>query len=39
MAYRLGRQVPGGLEAAVRIDAALMAEVLVLQQENTVLRP
>jgi len=37
-AYRLGRRALGVLGAAARSDGALMAQVLVLRQQNAVLR-
>lgn len=38
VAYRLDRRLLGVLGAAAHCDSALMAEVLVLRQENAVLR-
>jgi len=38
MAYRLGRRVLGVLGTVARSDGALMAEVLALRHETTVLR-
>jgi len=38
IAYRLGRRMLGLLATAARSDSALMAELLVLRQENAVLR-